>query len=171
MSLSPGIIATPQGAHEFRHTPLKQELYALTPLEREGTMIEIADAVEFLLSDRASFISGVDLLVDGGLNAAIRNRREAEVSTDPVAQTPSPTSAAGDVVDDAPLVAVRSVSHVGLTVSDLDRSVAFYTRVLGFRVVSGSKWEEGRGSRCTSISWPSSCSAPFPMRRGRRPTR
>ena len=33
-------------------------------------MIEIADAIEFLVSDRASFISGIDLLVDGGLAAA-----------------------------------------------------------------------------------------------------
>jgi NAD(P)-dependent dehydrogenase (short-subunit alcohol dehydrogenase family) len=43
-----------------------------TPLQREGTMIEIADAVEFLVSVKASFISGIDLLVDGGLAASIR---------------------------------------------------------------------------------------------------
>jgi len=35
-------------------------------------MLEIADAIEFLASDRASFISGTDLLVDGGLAAALR---------------------------------------------------------------------------------------------------
>jgi NAD(P)-dependent dehydrogenase (short-subunit alcohol dehydrogenase family) len=34
-------------------------------------MLEIADAIEFLASDRASFISGTDLLVDGGLAAAL----------------------------------------------------------------------------------------------------
>lgn len=34
-------------------------------------MLEIADAIEFLASDRASFISGGDLLVDGGLSAAL----------------------------------------------------------------------------------------------------
>ena len=45
----------------------------MTPLAREGTMIEIADAIEFLVSDRASFISGTDLLVDGGL-AAVSGR-------------------------------------------------------------------------------------------------
>ena len=29
-------------------------------------MIETADAIEFLASDRASYITGTDLLVDGG---------------------------------------------------------------------------------------------------------
>jgi NAD(P)-dependent dehydrogenase (short-subunit alcohol dehydrogenase family) len=69
VSLSPGLIATPMGALEFRN-PFKYELLAKTPLQRQGGMPEIADAVEFLASDRASFISGIDLLVDGGLNAA-----------------------------------------------------------------------------------------------------
>ncbi|HVV31359.1 MAG TPA: SDR family oxidoreductase [Mycobacteriales bacterium] len=72
VSLSPGLIATPQGALEFKAQPEKTRLFELSPLPREGTMIEIADAVEFLLSDRASFISGTDLLVDGGLAAAAR---------------------------------------------------------------------------------------------------
>ena len=66
-SVSPGLIATPMGALEFERQPMKYDLLEKTPLQREGTMIEIADAVEFLLSSRASFISGSDLLVDGGL--------------------------------------------------------------------------------------------------------
>ena len=82
LSLSPGLIATPMGALEFRNRPQKYTLLATTPIGREGTMLEIADAVEFLLSDRASFISGIDLLVDGGLSAAIRypvrNEKESE---------------------------------------------------------------------------------------------
>jgi NAD(P)-dependent dehydrogenase (short-subunit alcohol dehydrogenase family) len=32
---------------------------------------EIAEVVDFLVSDRASFISGTDVLVDGGLTAAV----------------------------------------------------------------------------------------------------
>lgn len=67
VSLSPGLIATPQGAAEFAKNPRKHELLDRTPLSREGTMQEIANAVEFLVSDKASFISGTDLLVDGGL--------------------------------------------------------------------------------------------------------
>jgi NAD(P)-dependent dehydrogenase (short-subunit alcohol dehydrogenase family) len=71
VSLSPGLIATPMGAREFAAQPEKRRLLPLTPLGREGTMVEIADAVDFLLSDRASFITGVDLLVDGGISSAL----------------------------------------------------------------------------------------------------
>jgi NAD(P)-dependent dehydrogenase (short-subunit alcohol dehydrogenase family) len=34
-------------------------------------MVEIADAIEFLASPQASFVSGIDLLVDGGIAAAL----------------------------------------------------------------------------------------------------
>ena len=70
LSVSPGLINSPQGASGYAFHPEKVQLVEMTPLAREGTMIEIADAVEFLVSDRASFISGIDLLVDGGLAAA-----------------------------------------------------------------------------------------------------
>jgi NAD(P)-dependent dehydrogenase (short-subunit alcohol dehydrogenase family) len=71
VSLSPGLIATPMGALEFQRRPEKYEFLAKTPIKREGTMVEIADAIEFLASPRASFISGIDLLVDGGVAAAL----------------------------------------------------------------------------------------------------
>lgn len=74
VSLSPGMIATPMGALEFENSEGKRRMFERTPLKREGTMHEIADAVEFLLSDRASFISGTDLLVDGGLAAAVTSQ-------------------------------------------------------------------------------------------------
>jgi NAD(P)-dependent dehydrogenase (short-subunit alcohol dehydrogenase family) len=70
VSLSPGLIATPMGALSYQHNPEKMQLFRQIPLGREGTMLEIADAVEFLVSDRASFITGADLLVDGGLTGA-----------------------------------------------------------------------------------------------------
>jgi NAD(P)-dependent dehydrogenase (short-subunit alcohol dehydrogenase family) len=73
LSLSPGLIATPMGALEFERQPIKFDLLAKTPLQREGTMLEIADAVEYLASDRASFISGTDILVDGGIAAALKH--------------------------------------------------------------------------------------------------
>jgi len=46
---------------------LKAELTARTPLGRFGTAEEIADAVAFLASDEAAFITGQVLAVDGGL--------------------------------------------------------------------------------------------------------
>ena len=72
LTISPGLIATPMGALEFKNQPIKYDLLAKTPLTRQGNMHEIADAVEFLLSSRASFISGTDLLVDGGIHAALK---------------------------------------------------------------------------------------------------
>jgi NAD(P)-dependent dehydrogenase (short-subunit alcohol dehydrogenase family) len=77
VSLSPGLIATPMGALEFERQPVKYDLLAKTPIRREGTMLEIADTIEFLASDRASFISGIDLLVDGGLTAALSHATAA----------------------------------------------------------------------------------------------
>ncbi|MFA7588490.1 MAG: SDR family oxidoreductase [Novosphingobium sp.] len=73
VSLSPGLIASPMGALEFENSPEKHRLLPMTPVPREGTMLEIADAIEFLASDQASFVSGVDLLVDGGLSAALEH--------------------------------------------------------------------------------------------------
>jgi NAD(P)-dependent dehydrogenase (short-subunit alcohol dehydrogenase family) len=70
VSLSPGLIDTPMGRQEFAHQPIMQEMLDRTPLGREGTAEEIANAVAFLLSDEASYISGIDLLVDGAQGAA-----------------------------------------------------------------------------------------------------
>jgi len=75
VSLSPGLIATPMGALEFQNQPMKYDLLAATPLQREGTMLEIANVVEFLASDRASFISGTDILVDGGLVGTLQQQK------------------------------------------------------------------------------------------------
>lgn len=77
VSLSPGLIATPMGALEFEKQPMKYNLLAATPIEREGTMLEIANVVEFLASDKASFISGTDILVDGGLTGSLQHGDKA----------------------------------------------------------------------------------------------
>jgi NAD(P)-dependent dehydrogenase (short-subunit alcohol dehydrogenase family) len=71
-SVSPGMIDTPMGRQEFDEQPMMKVMLDMTPLGREGTPEELADAVAFLLSDAATFITGTDLLVDGGIVAAMQ---------------------------------------------------------------------------------------------------
>lgn len=52
-----------------------QEMINSSPARRVGTPEEIARAAEFLLSDSSSFITGIDLLIDGGVIAAISSGR------------------------------------------------------------------------------------------------
>jgi NAD(P)-dependent dehydrogenase (short-subunit alcohol dehydrogenase family) len=66
-SLAPGLIDTPMGRAEFAQQPMMQQMLDRTPLGRFGTAEEIAGVVAFLLSDAASFISGIDILVDGAM--------------------------------------------------------------------------------------------------------
>ncbi|MGH7902286.1 MAG: SDR family oxidoreductase, partial [Thermodesulfobacteriota bacterium] len=47
----------------------RQQLTAMHPVGRMGRPEEIADAVIYLCSDRASFITGQSLTVDGGFTA------------------------------------------------------------------------------------------------------
>ena len=71
-SISPGLIATPMGKAEIAGSPGAQQLLDATPVGRAGTAMDIALAAQFLCSDAASFISGTDLLVDGGGTAGIK---------------------------------------------------------------------------------------------------
>ena len=70
-SISPGMINTPQGRQEADAQPSMSVMLEHTPLGREGTAEELAAVVAFVVSDAASFMTGTDLLVDGGVCAAI----------------------------------------------------------------------------------------------------
>lgn len=71
-SISPGIIATPMARAELA-SPVGEGMRAMvaaSPAKRLGTPEDIAAAAAFLLGPEASFITGTDLLVDGGVVAA-----------------------------------------------------------------------------------------------------
>jgi NAD(P)-dependent dehydrogenase (short-subunit alcohol dehydrogenase family) len=76
VSLSPGIIATPQGNEELAGSSGDgmRAMIDMSALRRLGTPDDIAAAVEFLVGPAASLITGTDILVDGGIVAAIRRR-------------------------------------------------------------------------------------------------
>lgn len=64
-AVAPGLIDTPgmSGVPE----ELKKQMIAMTPLKRMGTPEDIANAVVFLASEKADYITGQIFIVDGGL--------------------------------------------------------------------------------------------------------
>ena len=73
-TISPGIIVTPLAYDEFRAAgDGYQQMINASAARCTGTVDEIANAAEFLLSDKAGFITGADLLIDGGVIAAIES--------------------------------------------------------------------------------------------------
>lgn len=67
-SVSPGIIETPMAAEACKQAPdVMKQMLAATPLGRNGQPSEIVTVFQFLCSDAASFVTGADIRVDGGL--------------------------------------------------------------------------------------------------------
>lgn len=64
-AVSPGTTETAMNAMELRG-PKRAELEAGVPLGRLGAPVDIARAVVFFLSDMAGYVSGQNLIVDGG---------------------------------------------------------------------------------------------------------
>ena len=66
-TVCPGQVDTPMG--EADGDDVKQAVLAATPMHREAQPEEISWGVLYLLSDEASFVTGTDLVIDGGYTA------------------------------------------------------------------------------------------------------
>ncbi len=79
-SISPGVISTAMGRQELDGESGDQmrAMVAMSGTGRLGTPDDIAAAAAFLLGSDADFITGADLLVDGGVIAAVRGMSQSQ---------------------------------------------------------------------------------------------
>ncbi|MSQ11901.1 MAG: glucose 1-dehydrogenase [Dehalococcoidia bacterium] len=68
-SVHPGFIETPLTDPFFADQKVKDSIRGLHPIGRLGKPEDIANAVLYLASDEASFVTGAELVVDGGYTA------------------------------------------------------------------------------------------------------
>lgn len=71
-SISPGIIVTPLAMDEFNgpRGDFYKNMFAKCPAGRPGTVDEVANVAELLMSEKGAFITGADILIDGGATAS-----------------------------------------------------------------------------------------------------
>ena len=71
-SISPGIIVTPLALDEFNgpRGDFYKNMFAKCPAGRPGTADEVANVAELIMSEKGTFITGADFLIDGGATAS-----------------------------------------------------------------------------------------------------
>ncbi|HHF0484496.1 SDR family oxidoreductase [Vibrio diabolicus] len=70
-AVAPGVTWTPRWEEKQLENPnIRTDVSDVVPINRFGEIDEIVNAIEFLLSDKASYIVGHTLVVDGGLSLA-----------------------------------------------------------------------------------------------------
>lgn len=74
-SISPGVVSTAMGRQELagESGAVMRLMIDGCAAKRLGTPDDIAAVTDFLLSPASSFVTGTDLLVDGGVTAAVRS--------------------------------------------------------------------------------------------------
>jgi NAD(P)-dependent dehydrogenase (short-subunit alcohol dehydrogenase family) len=71
--VSPGMVITPM-SQAFYDTPgVTERRSAVVPMKRVGMPQDMADAILFLASDRASYVNGDEIMVDGGYANMLMN--------------------------------------------------------------------------------------------------
>jgi NAD(P)-dependent dehydrogenase (short-subunit alcohol dehydrogenase family) len=68
-AVCPAVIETPMGERLFGEPEMRKYALGLHPIGRFGTPVEVAEAVLWMCSDRASFMTGQSLVLDGGFLA------------------------------------------------------------------------------------------------------
>ena len=68
--IAPGAIRTPINTAAWKTPAAYESLMPLVPYNRIGEPEDIAQAVLYLASDESSFVTGQQLVVDGGLSIA-----------------------------------------------------------------------------------------------------
>ncbi|HJQ59197.1 MAG TPA: SDR family oxidoreductase [Vineibacter sp.] len=69
--VSPGLIRTPMSEAFYQHNETAQRRAELVPVGRVGGPQDIADAVVWLSSERAAYVSGEEVIVDGGVTQTL----------------------------------------------------------------------------------------------------
>lgn len=68
-AVAPGVTWTPRWQAKEQDSPnIRNDVSDVVPIKRFAQVEEVVDAIEFLLSDKASYIVGHTLVVDGGLS-------------------------------------------------------------------------------------------------------
>jgi NAD(P)-dependent dehydrogenase (short-subunit alcohol dehydrogenase family) len=68
-AVCPGLVRTPLSAAFYADPRIEQQRSAMTASRRIGEPQDIANAILFLASERASYVNGAELLVDGGFES------------------------------------------------------------------------------------------------------
>ena len=69
--VSPGLIRTPLSETFYQAPGVAEARARMVPAGRVGTAADIAKAITFLVSDKAEYVNGAELLVDGGLSGIL----------------------------------------------------------------------------------------------------
>lgn len=69
--VSPGLVRTPMSEAYYQVPGVAERRNAVVPLRRVARPEDVADVVTFLASDRARYVTGADVLVDGGFSQTL----------------------------------------------------------------------------------------------------